>query len=573
MAKLHDIIPDRGQRKIIYSDINFNILAIAPPGAGKTTVMAKRIQYLLNNNLIPKPFKILGLTFSNAAANEMKKRISTEDFENRVQITTFHSFAFSALKSYGYCIGINNDFRIISEYEKDKTLNKLIKIEFQTLLRKFAGINRKKEEKELRRKYNGWFLEIVLKCNNSYHCEEESSFLLILQQYRKILSKSDLIDHDHILYYANELFDNNPKILSYYSAVFKSIIIDEFQDTNMLQYKLLKKIFEFQKGFNQILILADPNQAIYSFQGATPKNIDKAMDEFQCNKLFLKNNHRIASKEIKTLLENFSLKFENLNHPEIYESEKICLDLFPDEDNEKRYVIYCINELIQKGVSFHEIAILAPAKYVFDGLPSKLKEKNWDFVYIPELSKNNILEKYDLFFKELLKYQKQGEKLQDVVESIAKDFSIDKDVVKILVSFSKKYDSKNFQNLPLYEKINKFYNDFTLNFNIEDSIQKNFKNRLFISTIHGAKGLEFDNVIIIGLNSGVIPHFTFCNQCNGNSDENDLLEYLNLLNVGISRAKKKLFLGGARSMYGYQKHGTCLLKNCVDFKDLIIVDK
>ncbi len=560
---------DSEQLKVIYSNLNSNLLVIAPPGAGKTTVMAKRIEYILNNNLLPKPYKILGLTFSNIAAKNMKKKIQNRHIENRVYVTTFHSFAFSTLNAYGQCIGIKNGFRIISDYEKDKIINGLIKKTFLSALKALNNRDRAKEEDRLYKEYKKWAIETILKCSD-YGCEEHSSFVNILDKYREILSENNLIDHDHTIYYTNKIFEEYPNILSYFASTFRYIVIDEFQDTNMLQYKILEKILNLNKQKSHILILADPKQAIYSFQGATPKNIEKFKENHDCDEIFFKKNHRISSNQILNLLKNLSLKFDDINHSDISKSDEIFLALFKDEFNEQKYIIYCINELIQKDIPLHEIAILAPSGYAFGDLSSKLKENGLDSIYIPKMSKNNILKKYDSLFNLLLNYSESNDSLENIMGKVSRNFPEDDMIVNLLISISKKYDTENYRNLTMSEKIKNFYNDFVLNIDIEELLQKKFKNKIFMSTIHGVKGLEFDNVIIIGLNEGVIPHYTVCSQCRGskNIDSSLLYDSLNLLNVAISRAKKKLYLVGTYTRNGFRKHGTCLLEGCVEFKGL-----
>jgi DNA helicase-2/ATP-dependent DNA helicase PcrA len=544
---------DNEQKKIVYSPLKRNILVKAPPGSGKTTVMSKRIEFLIKNNIINEPFKILGLTFSNSAANEMKKRLSDE-YLNKTYITTFHSFAFNILKSYGQYVGIGNDFTLASDYQIDKII--------KTLMKKYDP---GKDVDFLKEEYKKWFKVSILKKNNS-NCKYESLFKKILEKYRLILIKKNLIDFNHILVYINKLFDKNNAVLNYCSSIFKYIIIDEFQDTNTLQLELIKNIIVKSQNSNNILLLSDPNQAIYSFQGATIENIENAKEFFDCMEIQLNNNHRISCPVIQKLLKNISLKI-NGNLDEIDVVDEITLYVHNNESDENNHVTNIIKKLIENNMQPHEIAILAPSGSTLEGLNKMLEKNNIDTIYIPNFTKNKILKKYEKFFKNLFEYSHDENMcLVDIIKEIFKNK--EKDIgIDFLTKVARKYDSEKFRNLTLNEKIRCVYNEFVLDFDIDYMVQ-NKTDKVFLSTIHSVKGLEFDNVIIMGLENGNIPFYTNCKKYHESNQNNIYLtEALNLLYVGISRAKKNLFLFCTALKNGHKKHGTCLLNDCVNFEN------
>ena len=210
------------QKEVVYSDFNASKIISAPPGAGKTTIMAKRINFLIKQDYIKHPYKILALTFSNAAANEMKKKLSNEKtfFEQLVHITTFHGFCFNVLKAYGNYIGLNRNFEM---YTFNKT-NPRLEHAFE-----YFNLNYNVED------FNKWKLNYVLKCKKKY----DENFLNVLNYYYTLLIENNMIDYDGLLIYTHKLFKNYDNILEYYRSPFKIILVDEFQDTNSLQLKIL----------------------------------------------------------------------------------------------------------------------------------------------------------------------------------------------------------------------------------------------------------------------------------------------------------------------------------------------
>lgn len=185
------------QKEIVFSDFNSSKIISAPPGAGKTTIMAKRINFLINQGYIKHPYKILALTFSNAAANEMKKKISDEMrlSKNLFHITTFHGFCFNVIKAYGNYIGLNRNFKIYTFNNKN-----------QILIHVFKHFNLSYNTEE----FENWKLNYILKCKKN----DNKKFLSVLKYYYSYLIKNNMIDYDGLLIYTYKLFKKNNKILA-----------------------------------------------------------------------------------------------------------------------------------------------------------------------------------------------------------------------------------------------------------------------------------------------------------------------------------------------------------------------
>ena len=271
---------DEIQRKLVYHPLNHSFLIISPPGFGKTTIMAKRIQYLIENKKINPPYKILGLTFSNAAANEMIKKIKEEigNIRKKVDIFNFHAFGYKLLKQYGNMIGLNSKFDIMSEDDDRHELTSFLREKL---------INPKDLNQIYDKRYNDWKRENILKLETNIH---DLMYDDIFREYQNYLEnfqkKNKCITFDYILKMTIQIFEKYPQVLEHYRSKYKYILVDEFQDTNNLQYKILKLLANGLDSTQprlkkiDIFILIDPFQAIYLFQGADPKGFNKLIEDF-----------------------------------------------------------------------------------------------------------------------------------------------------------------------------------------------------------------------------------------------------------------------------------------------------
>lgn len=561
---------DDEQKNAVYSDNELSILISAPPGSGKTLVMAKRIEHLINCGAIKNPFKILGLTFSNTAADEMKERVAKEVplANNLVHITNFHSFAYSILKAYGNCIDIKRDFFVIGETKTDELTKKALKISKFFELGKYHP--KRKTAEDCFYKYKTWKTEHILKMNNDYEDPKyNKKFENCLSVFRDELKSQNALDYDHILYYTFKLLKNNSSVLNYYRAVFKYILVDEFQDTNPLQFAILELMVKGSKSGKDyadspVFILADPNQGIFEFQGANPENINLAKTEFFCNKINLVNSHRFEKngESIKILSDAISNFIEENEDETPKTSQCTPYYFFTDKKEEATFIINKINEFEKTDLKLHEIAVLAPRRYNLEILAKKL-DKN-KFIFVPDFKGSEIEKKYSLLFDELQNSISEDEtNLKDRLNQICDDNEINKDdeIIKILIKEAVKYDSKKFSSITFFEKVQLFNNGILLEMNWGKILKKEVKNKVFLSTIHGAKGLEFKTVFLCGLEKDSLPNFTICKSCNRTSEGIKNKESLKMLNVGVSRSKEFLYLCSyiGDNDWGYKLHETCLL--------------
>lgn len=532
------------QKDVVFADFDCSMMISAPPGAGKTTIMAKRIGFLINQGYIKHPYKILALTFSNAAANEMKKKISNEmNFSKSFfHITTFHGFCFNVLKAYGNYIGLQNNFKLYS-FKHDKNT---------ILFHAFQHFNLNELERTL---FFDWKFNYILKCENNLN----EKFLRVLKYYYSILIKKNLMDFEGLLIFTYKLFRNYHKILEYFRSPFKTILVDEFQDTNSLQFKILDLLVNGNGKNNKknIFIFTDPKQSIFGFQGADFKNHDLAIKKFNCLSLSLEKCHRFENKAIEQLsrvidrfidgnaIDDSDLDI-NENLPKYF--------IFDNYQNECDFIINEINHFKNEGISYENICVLAPARRSLENLIQRMERLNFEnFIFISDYKdkwEDQIMRLNNLIDKRYL------DEYSNLYDLFIYNLNMHDYFKEVILKESQKIDRK-YSNLSIGDKLSTFINYIELNY---DNFFKNnnfLKNKIFLSTIHGSKGLQFDVSFVCGLNSGSIPFYKICQE-NCYKLEGVLSEYsLKLLNVAVSRSKSNLYLS---SINNYNTHETCILK-------------
>ncbi|MHA1401885.1 MAG: ATP-dependent helicase [Candidatus Heimdallarchaeaceae archaeon] len=579
------IILDEEQKKAVYAPVDQSILVVAPPGCGKTLLMAKRIEYLIKIGAVVPPFKILGLTFTNAAANEMQDRVTEEvpEAENIVYITNFHSYSYSVLRAYGNAIGISRKFTVLGEIEKEDFLLRI----FSKYDRSIKDImdsppeNRwtQLQNNEIWIRYKDWNIENTLKRNETYaDGEYDELFQEVLREFRIELNNNEFLDFDHLLWHCYEVLKSNSSILEYYQAPFKYVLVDEFQDTNSLQFRILSlltsdEVPSVKYPPAKVFILADPDQAIYEFQGATPENIRIAEKIFKCKVIELYRDYRFSSEGIKLLKSAISAYLRKGHFNDIYTNsivDKPIFTAFSNIEEEAQYVLEKVKEF-QKNIPLHEIAIIAFPQYRLNEVLKILDEENIDNIFVPDFRASNIERNYRKLFKSLsneIKKRNSGY-LHSLFEEVCEKegFDIESDeVLKVLLKLSNGYDRSQFKSKSLWEKNQLFINEILLEINWGEVLRERVRNKIFLSTIHGVKGLQFEVIIICGLEQYSFPNWRICNPCYRNTVNLDylkreLLKNLKIFYVGISRAKRHLCMTSSlRSNYGHHRPITCILK-------------
>ena len=369
------------------------LLVLAGAGSGKTTVLVNRIAYLIkygdayNTDDIPdffnfdaasadeclngdeqipafwslahesaKPWEILAITFTNKAANELKERIAARlgDESSGVWAGTFHSVCGKMLRRFGDRIGYTSNFTIYDTDDQKRLIKDLIKQnEFdEKLVPVKAVMNAISSAKD----------KLISPEEYSANIGNDIRMKMIARlyaQYESRLKASDAMDFDSMIFCAVQLLEENEDVLSYYSQKFKYIMVDEYQDTNHAQYKLVKLL---AREHRNICVVGDDDQSIYRFRGATIENILNFELKYpDATVIKLEQNYRstgnILDAANAVIANNKGRKGKNL-WTDVGAGEKITLHTALDERDEARYITDKILENVRSGDRFADHAVL-----------------------------------------------------------------------------------------------------------------------------------------------------------------------------------------------------------------------
>lgn len=373
------------QQEIVEFDIKSAIQILASAGSGKTRVLTERIRYILNNT---KKDKVLALTFTNKAAQEMQERLA--DFvgvEERTWVSTIHSVAQSIIESYGHTIGLSSDLHI---YERDQDRMELF---LQSLrdsnidIDEYLNINdpaEKRKRNQVMQGYMDAFAEIkreLLTERDEIEARfpNEPRFYDIYQDYQEALLNSGGIDFNDILFLAYRILNEHSNIARTYQVMYKHVCVDEAQDLNKAQYELIK-VFCGER-IKSILMVGDPNQMIYGFNGSKDYFEKDFLSDFEPKTFTLRENYR-SSKEVINLA-NVIKPNSQINHEAAFNG---CAKIQPcfNEEVEANWLIRGINSLleakehneIEGEISLEKMVVIGRNKFVFNKLKEKLDENN-----------------------------------------------------------------------------------------------------------------------------------------------------------------------------------------------------
>lgn len=353
------------------------LLILAGAGSGKTTMMTHRIAYMLEKGV--SPYNILAVTFTNKAAGEMKDRIESLTGGTRgMWVMTFHAMCVRILRNHGEVLGFKNGFSIYDESDKKALLKRIVKdlkIDEKIYPVSYLGsvISSCKEAEEDPDDY----IE-----NNSMNFKAET-VAKVYARYMEDLQQNNAMDFDDLLWNAVKLFEASSEVLSYYQQRFKYIMVDEYQDTNYLQYKLIHALAE--KSHN-LCVVGDDDQCIYQWRGADIRNILDFEKDFSETKVIkLEQNYR-SDANILDLANSVIANNRNRKAKELWtdrnEGNKITYRRLEDEQREAWYVGGEIQRLHdEEGIPFNDMAILYrknaqsrpfEEKFSFRGIPYRV---------------------------------------------------------------------------------------------------------------------------------------------------------------------------------------------------------
>lgn len=319
------------------------LLVLAGAGSGKTRVVTHRIAHLLETGV--QPSQILAVTFTNKAAEEMRNRIRT--LKNAyVLASTFHSLGARILRESIHHLGIENTFAIYDEEDSEKLL--------KSCLEEIGLPDAKKFLKETR--------IYISNAKNDLKFPEENSQGDLLNEaysmYQKKLKSCNAVDFDDLLFLTVRLLKENAEVREMYQNRWQFVLIDEYQDTNLSQYTLVKLLVE---KHHNIFAVGDPDQSIYSWRGARYQNILNFESDFPgASVITLNQNYRSTNNILQAanaLIEHNDRRFKKELWSELGEGAKIRLYLAHNEKQEAEFVSYRILNHMHQHDTVNDIAI------------------------------------------------------------------------------------------------------------------------------------------------------------------------------------------------------------------------
>jgi len=346
------------------------VMAIAGAGSGKTSVLTTRIAYLIEEKHV-NIGNILAITFTNKAAKEMKERVLnlSDHKKNELWISTFHSFCAKILRFHIELLGYKRGFQIIDDDDAKKIIKEILKEEKPDA--------DQKDLKQIRSKIS----KIKNRSESSGFDYDKSNDLAsqIYDEYQKYLFNNNLVDFDDLLLLTIDLFKQYPEIQEIYNNKFKYVLVDEFQDTNNVQYELVSLILGNNKN---IFIVGDEDQSIYAFRGANIKNISKFKEDYpDYHIILLEENYRSTNNILKAanqIIENNNGRIEKKLFSSKGDGERVVKYKGATERDEVEYISKKILKLNRQGYKFSDFAIL----YRMNNL-SRMYEDNFLSKHIP----------------------------------------------------------------------------------------------------------------------------------------------------------------------------------------------
>ena len=351
-AKLLEGMNDRQKEAVQHTQ--GPLLIMAGAGSGKTRVLTHRMAYILAEEEV-HPWNILAITFTNKAAREMKERVSqlvgpqAED----MWVSTFHSMCVRILRRDIEILGYQRSFTICDPSEQQTSMKRILKkldidsekYDYRMILNRISQAKNDLEDvEEFNKKYTGYVEQIIGKC---------------YREYQKELAKSMTLDFDDLIMLTVQLFQKHPETLQYYQQKFQYIHVDEYQDTNHAQYRLVTML---AKKFKNICVVGDADQSIYGWRGADMSNILEFEKDYQNAKVvLLEQNYRST----KTILQAANHVIENNVNRKVKklwteneEGQAITYYRAQSEQDEGRYVLSQIQSLLRDGYHYDDFAIL-----------------------------------------------------------------------------------------------------------------------------------------------------------------------------------------------------------------------
>ena len=599
-----------------------NMLVLAGAGSGKTRVLVHRIAWLMSVEHC-SPYSIMAVTFTNKAAAEMRHRIEhlIGTSQGGMWIGTFHGLAHRLLRAHHLDANLPQDFQILDSEDQLRLLKRLVKAlnldEKQWAPRQAMWYINGKKDDGLRPQHI-----------DTYGNPTEGTWLRIYQAYQEACDRAGLVDFAELLLRAHELWLHKPQILNHYRERFSNILVDEFQDTNRIQYAWIRML---AGNSSKVMIVGDDDQSIYGWRGAQVENIQRFLDDFPgAETVRLEQNYRSTSNILKaanTLIANNDGRLGKELWTDGEQGEPISLYCAFNELDESRFVVNRIKAYQDGGGALKDCAILyrsnaqsrvleetllqaGTAYRIYGGMRFFERQEIKDsLAYLRLIANSND----DAAFERVVNTPTRGigDRSLDVIRHAARDRQITLWQASVALLQEKIFAgraagaiqrfieliealARETCELPLHTQTDRVIRDSGLRMmyeqekgekgqarveNLEELVtatrQFSFQDedmdltplQAFLShaaleagegqadayqdavqlmTLHSAKGLEFQQVFIVGMEEGMFPSQMSLDE-GGRLEEERRLAY-----VGVTRAMQKLTLTYAetRRLYG-----------------------
>lgn len=591
------------------------MLTLAGPGSGKTAVITGRVYNLIRNCGVT-PSSILVVTFTRAAAREMKERFLRLAGPKAAGVTfgTFHGVFYGILRQV-YRIGGEN---ILSEDRRRALIRELIQayvrdIEDETDL--MDSISR-----EISTIKNG---RIELKNYYSASCSREN-FQKIYQGYQQTLKKKRLLDFDDIMLYCYELFLKRPDILSLWQKKFQYILIDEFQDINKLQYDIVRML---AKPEDNLFIVGDDDQSIYRFRGAMPEiMLNFRKDYPEARQVLLNVNYRCSRpilRQAMKVIGNNEQRFKKELTAAKQDGPPVHLRTFENLEEELSHLMEELSGAKEKGQDLSGTALLFRTNIGSRPAVEKLMEYNLPFQMrdsLPNLyehfiardimayfriicgsrSRSDFLQvmnkpnryisrealyETQVSFEALYSFYEEKEWMCDRIERLERDLHVMKDMLPFAavnyIRFAVGYEEylrsyaeyRHIRPEELYEILNEVQDttrgfksfadwfshveEYSQQLKEQSQQQKLRGDGVTVSTLHSVKGLEYDTVYILDVNEGNIPYHKA-------QQESEIEEERRMFYVGMTRARTNLYIYSVRERHGKKQESSRFVEEILE---------
>ena len=593
--------------------------SLAGAGSGKTRSLTHRIAYLIEEKGVA-PWNILAITFTNKAAQEMRERVDalvgygSED----IWISTFHATCSRILRRHIDLLGYDRNFTIYDASDQKSLMKEVLK-EMKIDTKQFPERSVMSEISSAKNEYKS-----PLDYRNEYGSNFRNQRIAdIYEHYQKRLKENNALDFDDLLVKMVDLFQTNPDVLEHYQDRFQYIMVDEYQDTNTVQFLIVSLL---AKKYRNLCVVGDDDQSIYKFRGANIYNIlnfEKVFPDAQV--IRLEQNYRSTQNILNAangVIANNKGRKEKKLWTENQKGELVHFKQYDTEYDEADGVVSRINFLAMRGVQYKDMAILYRTNAQSRIFEEKLKQKNIPYAIVRGISFYDRKEIKDLMsylkvvdsgmddlsVKRIINVPKRGigqttinrlqefailnqmsfldavfnaDEIPEVARALAKlhkfadmieefrEYASEHEISELLehildvTQYRAELEAEGTdESISRLEDIEELFNDiayyeeeeenpnlrdflaekdmYTLNAGIDNLEDEN--NKVLLMTLHNAKGLEFNNVFLGGMEEGVFPGFGAMMS----GDESEIEEERRLCYVGITRAKERLFLSAAK---------------------------